>query len=133
MAKQGRFKPQSPQALPESPLKETDRVLSEKAYAEVAALCQKYELELDTDTQSIVKYICEQGAILKNASKLLTKDWAICTVLQFWYNCTNINAKQRAFEFLCDMLGHTPQYGARSTGQLLDITYKAIDVRQPVS
>ena len=130
MAKQRPFKGQSDPL--DQPLKETDRVLADKAYAEVAALCLKYDLELDTDTGAIVQYICTQGAILKNAQKILTKDWATCTILAFWYNCKMPATKQRAFEFLCDMLGHTPQYGSRSTGQLLDITYKAVD-RLPVS
>lgn len=126
MGKQERFKGQSrPQQ--DQPIRETDRVLAEKAYAEVKSLCEKYELELDEDTSKIVQYICEQGAILKNAQKLLTKDWAVCTALRFWELCKIPSTKQRAFEFLCDMLGHTPQYGSRSTGQLLDITYKAVD------
>lgn len=124
MEKQDSFKDPS---LPPEPLKATDRHLANKAYAEVKELCDKYEIELDRDTQKIVKYICEQGVVAKNVGKILTKDWAISEQLRFWYNEKKASTKQRAFEFLCDMLGHTPQYGSRSTGQLLDITYKSIE------
>lgn len=126
MAKQERSKAQSlPQE--EQSLKATDRVLADKAYADVAALCRKYEIELDYDTAAIVRHICESGAVALNAGKVLNKDWAVSTQLQFWSAQTKPETKQRAFEFLCDMLGHSPQYGSRSTGQLLDITYKSIE------
>ena len=91
-----------------------------KELTRIKRIMEKYELELDKDTEEIVKYVI-RGHSVSGISKMLTKEWAINKLLQMWGEPTLSPAiKQRAFEFMCDLLGHTPKTSEKSTN-VMDI------------
>ena len=72
----------------------------------VKALCAKHGLELDTETEEIIRAILK-GALVQGIGKLITRDWIICEELKFYDRVTRDSTKQRILEHLANMLGYT--------------------------
>lgn len=79
-----------------------------KELTRIQRLLEKHSLEVDNETEQILKYVIK-GNVVNGIAKMLTKDWAINKLVQMWGEPSlSPMVKQRAFEFMCDMLGHTP-------------------------
>lgn len=110
----------------------TDKINT--AYAEAQAkeeallrrateLCQKYQLELDQDSSTLLAFLAK-GAVFKNPEKIFTKDWAISMALQEWQHCDNSAIRQRAFEFACNLMGHTGGNALKDKA-IMDVAFEA--------
>lgn len=113
-------------------MRSTDKV--DAAYAEMQAreeallrrateLCQKYQIELDKDSSDLLAFLA-RGAVFKNPDKIFTKDWAISMALQEWQRCENSAVRQRAFEFACNLMGHSGPSSSKDSA-LMNVAFEA--------
>lgn len=97
----------------------------DKFQARVKKLAAKYNLELDNDTEELIKYI-SAGGFVQGIEKLLDRNWAINMAIRFWASFTGRGStKQRAFEFVCELLGlRTPGKG-QNPSHLIQVAFEA--------
>ena len=89
---------------------EEARLREEKANAKVKRLLVKHELELDAETEEILKSVIASGSKLRGAEKLIDKDFIIMHQVRMLYDDkVRVSTKQRILEFLAEMNGLMPQ------------------------
>lgn len=110
--------PSEPQA-PSLP----DIINDEKFNARVRQIAAKHRLELDSDAEELIRYIAA-GGYVQGIGKILDRDWALNQALRFWASFTGRSStRQRAFEFICELLGLRQATKGSSASQLIDVAF----------
>ena len=97
--------------------------------ARVQELCQKHSLNLDKETNEIVRHVM-RGAVIEGISKMLSRDWLISTQLYLIEKTKRDSTRQRALEYLGELLGFNPNSGKSKEGQVMDVVLGAYSNRQ---
>ena len=88
--------------------------------ARIEKLLAKHDLEIDRETDEIVRFVVH-GKTVSGVEKLLSKSWFINQLLRVWGDrTTSASVRQRALEFMADVLGHTPQ-GPKTGQTIMDV------------
>lgn len=97
--------------------------------SKIKELCQKHNLNLDKETNEIVRHVM-RGAVVEGISKLLSRDWLISTQLYLIEKTKRDSTRQRALEYLGELLGYNQNSGKSKEGQVMDIVLAAHSNRQ---
>lgn len=116
---------------------ELEQLLTDdKFLTQIKTIAKKYQLELDSDTEQLIKYIAA-GGYVQGIEKLLDRDWAVNQAIRFWAAFTGRGStKQRAFEFVCELLGLRAASKSTGANTLINVafdTLKAVDAEETSS
>lgn len=102
----------------------------EKALAEIKRLADKYQLELDSDFEALVKHVVH-GHYVGGISRLASKEWFLNEALKYWGELRDKkiygSQTQRAFEVIGEILGYLGNSNNQKTPTLVDVTIDALN------
>lgn len=92
--------------------------------SKIKELCQKHSLTLDKETSEIVRHAM-RGAVIEGVSKLLSRDWLISTQLYLIEKTKRDSTRQRALEYIGELLGFNANSGKSKEAQVMDVVLGA--------
>ena len=101
---------------------------ADKEMAKIKSLCEKHQLTLDRETNDIVRHVM-RGAVVEGVSKILSRDWLISTQLYLIEKTKRDSTRQRALEYIGELLGYNQNAGKSKEGQVMDIVLGAYSNR----
>lgn len=103
--------------------KEELRIEAEKRMVTIRRKLLQYGLELDADLDDIVKGVAVDGLAITGLEKVLDKDFIIRKLLQTIHNLDERSStRQRALEFLAELLGVVPKGSTSDANRVIDVT-----------
>lgn len=98
-------------------------------YHKIQEIAKKHDLQLDSDTDALVKFIVKGGHV-EGIEKLTSKSWLLNQAIKFWGQMVEKNiissVRQRAFEYICELAGHMKTGEKNTASQLVDVIIDAV-------
>lgn len=107
---------------------EDAKFADEKNNGRIRKLIAKHELEVDSDTEEIIRHMVTEGKKLKGVSKLIDHDFIVMLQLRMLYDeNVRTSTKQRIIEFLAELNGLMPTGAKGMAAAVANLTMEAIN------